>query len=528
MMQPEILQDSWSFFEEMSLNFDQVENFSFNFDTQVSDCDFNSLYSSPEETHELSNIPSSSISFSDDYVEYPFDDCAQQLPSLMEDFSMDLDNVFDSILSAQIASIHGYPEESEGSFNSQQLSSEVEDPWSPITSMKSDLSTVHPSLTLPHEDMEIDNQLSIPHLLEALAEATEQGQKTLAEVILRCFSQKVSPLDKTLERIAFYLSQDITCSSQGDFIKKEACKNFDPAFKVIYQCFPHGKFAHFTANSAILEAIPEDSDAIHIVDFDMGEGVQWAPLMEAIAQQQQHRTLKLTSIKWEDESPECVFTRRQLYAHAKSCGLRLKLEEKGIENLVMELKKLNKREGNGKREFLAFNCMMGLPHMGRTRSRSHAMEFLKLAKDVIGSHGSKGIITFGDGDTYEKLRNCLNFKSFFEGNLMHYHALLESIEANFPKKFSEARIAMESLFVAPYVSALAWFKKWEEVRENCHLHGGIGLENRRFGKEIVMEVREMLKGSVSSYQARLEGNDGNELVLEWKGTELVRVSTWGI
>ena len=74
--------------------------------------------------------------------------------------------------------------------------------------MRSEFSTNQISpLTLPHENMEIENQVSLPHLLEAYGEALEQGQKSLAEVILRCMSQKASPLGESLERLVFYLSK---------------------------------------------------------------------------------------------------------------------------------------------------------------------------------------------------------------------------------------------------------------------------------------------------------------------------------
>lgn len=82
----------------------------------------------------------------------------------------------------------------------------------------------------------------------------------------------------------------------------------------------------------------------------MGEGVQGPPMTEAIACL--HKTLKLTSIKWGEESSKCVFTpwkfevtRRHLYEHAMSCGLILEVEEKGMEELVIEIKIMNKRCG---------------------------------------------------------------------------------------------------------------------------------------------------------------------------------------
>ncbi|KAF7825503.1 nodulation-signaling pathway 2 protein-like [Senna tora] len=528
-MEPEILQSSWPLYEATSSIFDQVESY-LNLDDTSS---------------ELSSIiPFSSTIFSNHHFHHPLDDDDEhtfQLPSLTEDFSMDLD-AFDPSLSSQILGFHGYPEEStEGSFPSLSFSSEGEVSWSPTPSMKSDLSNTvllqpQPSLlTLPQEDMEMETQLSLPHLLEAIGEAMEQGQNTLAQVILKCISQKVNPLGDPLERIAFKLCSDHNLKDQGHFIKQEACKNLNQIFKAFYQGLPHGKFAHFTANSAILNSIPQDSDVIHIIDLDLGEGVQWPPLIEAIAHQ--HKTLKLTSIKWEEEdeeSPEsdCVSTqwkfeetRRNLYEHAKSCGLKLKVEEKSIEELVTELKKLNKRGGKGKTNFMAFNCMVGLPHMGRVRSTRKVSEFVRVAKDLIKSSTStKGIITYGDGQTCEKLRNCMDFRSFFHGNVVHYHALLESIESSFTSRFTEARTAMECLFVDPYVSSLGWFQKWKDMRECLNLEEelGLGLEGQILREGVLMEIGEMIRGSEGLYEAKIERKNGNEMVLQWKGTELAQ------
>ncbi|KAI9071684.1 hypothetical protein K1719_046357 [Acacia pycnantha] len=152
--------------------------------------------------------------------------------------------------------------------------------------------------------------------------------------------------------------------------------------------------------------------------------------------------------------------RRNLNEHAKSCGLKLKVEEQSIEEMVTGLRKLNKRSANGNINFVAFNCMVGLPHMGRVRSRSYVLEFLRIARDFIKSSPSKrGIIAFGDGEACEKLKSSTNFKSFFNGHLVHYHALLESMESNFPLQFSEARMAMENLFVVPYISSKDWIQK---------------------------------------------------------------------
>ncbi|KAL2337701.1 hypothetical protein Fmac_012147 [Flemingia macrophylla] len=518
MMHYEILESpSWSsFYQENTLTIDhQFEHHGF----LVDPSGFNYPFNTSSEL--ASPLPLPSIVFTDDtFFHYPTEKDTLQLPTLMDvcdyDLSMDFDEFDPMILMNQ--------QESEGE--------DTTITWSPTPSLNSDLSSSQKPLTLPHQGMEIENQVSLPHMLEALGEAMYQGKKPLAEVIMRCMMHKVSPISEPLERLAFYLCHDMK-TSQGEccYLKQEASKNFEAAFKAFYQGLPHGKFAHFVANLAILEAVTHDSEVIHIVDFDMGEGSQWPPLIEALATL--HKTLKLTSIKWGEESSEgvCVSSpwrfeeiKSKLYEQARSCGLKLMVEEKGMEEVASELKKMNKR--GGRRKFLAFNCMVDLPHMGRGRSRRHVMEFL----DLIKTCGCKGIVTFGDGRVCEKLENHhdLKFRSFFERHLVHYKALLESIESHFPNHLSDARTAMECLFVAPYVSSLAWLQKWKEIIEESHFKAEMGLESCRLSNAVLMEVREMLNESEEGlYQARVEGqNCRNQLILEWKGIQLVRVSTW--
>ncbi|KAE8099134.1 hypothetical protein FH972_017138 [Carpinus fangiana] len=431
----------------------------------VDDYDLSSLFTTTEDSSELCPIPCYSTMFPDDFFPYlPFDDSQQQFMLAMKDVPMGLEMegldfpIWDTGIEGFSYGVLG---ESEGSFPQQQVSTEGGD---------------FLSLWRP-------------------GEALEMEQREIAEGILGSVSEKVSPVGETLERVAFYLSQEI--GNQGDYLKQESCKNFEAAFMAFYQTFPEGRFAHFAANSAILEAMPDYAETIHILDFDMGEGVQWPTMIEAISSQ--HKTLKLTSMKWEEEDSDYVpspwrfeATKRRLEDQARSSGLKLTVEEMGIENLVSEMKKMKKRGGR-RSEWLVFNSMVGLPHMGRGRSRRLVMEFLRV------------------------------FGSFFDGHLVHYQGLLESLEVNFPQHLAEARVAMECRFVAPYISSLAWFQKWEEMREGWHLQG---LEGRRLSKEILTEAEEMVRDGGNSYAARIQGPMGNEMVLEWKGTSLVRVSVW--
>ncbi|KAF4401394.1 hypothetical protein G4B88_001588 [Cannabis sativa] len=451
-----------------------------------------------------------------------FDDhqSLQVLP-MMEDFPMELlEQVFEPQLSGEFEAIYGSLMEDE-SVGSLQYSS----PSSSTSSSSSspsivDVTSVQPVLFLPEQDMEIENELGLFHLLKACGEAIEKEQSELKDVILRRIGDRVSPVGKALERVGFILSQQID-TKFIDYLIQESLKNSNPAFKAFCQFFPYVKFAQFTANSAILEATPDDVDTLHIVDFDMREGLQWSQAIEAASSR--WKSLKLTSIRLAKEEEEADFeqTKRQLLDHASSYGLELKIQEIGIEDLVSEVKK-GKKRGCGK-EFLAFNIAVGMSHMRITRSRKLVMEFLNLAKDLLSSN--KGIIVLSDGEPSENLKKSTNFTQFFDGHVLHYQALLDSIESTFPAHLSEARMTMETLFVAPFVSSSVWSQKWEEIREGFHLKAEFGLKEWRLSNESLMEAKEMVRDN-NCYEIRSEGVNGNEASLNWKGVPLVRISAW--
>lgn len=518
---PQKFQPSWPFNSIMDSTLNQVELYRLSMDEDVCGYEFSSSLTTTEDYSGIFPEPDFPTMISGDFMEFPGCDEALQTS-------------FEPILRSEIGDVHGWIDGREESFPSQQQSTEGEDEWSPCPSTKSSESLINTtstqqSLTFPAEGMEIDNQQGILHLLRAYGEAVEENHIELREVILRSICEKGNPLGETLERLTFNLFEDI--KGGDDYLKQESIKNLVGAFKAFYQIFPYGRFAHFAANSAILEAIPYDAEMIHIVDFDMGEGIQWPPMFEAIGKQ--HKAVRLTSIKWEEEdscsaSAQWRFeeTKRRLCNHARSMGQDLTVEEVKIEDLVSKIKK-RKRRG-GRREWLAFNCLVSLPHMGRRRSRRKVMNFLTVARDIIANYTyySSGILTFGNGNPAEKVKMCAGYGEFFDGHLVHYQALMESMEWSFPVHLGEARIAFESLFVAPYVSSTDWFRNWEETKEGGDLQAGTGWTGKRMSKENLMEAREMVKEGETSYRVKIEGEDENEMILEWRGTPLVSLSAW--
>uniref|UniRef100_A0A0E0MJY2 Uncharacterized protein n=1 Tax=Oryza punctata TaxID=4537 RepID=A0A0E0MJY2_ORYPU len=96
-----------------------------------------------------------------------------------------------------------------------------------------------------------------------------------------------------------------------------------PANRMLQELTPFIKFAHFTANQAILEATADDLD-VHIVDFNVGEGVQWSSLMSdlAVAAAGRHRSssgkpplFHLTVITSGAGTPRTADAPRSLHVH---------------------------------------------------------------------------------------------------------------------------------------------------------------------------------------------------------------------
>lgn len=529
MMQSQYFQpSSWPQLHNYNYSLDHAGIYDFAMDTSILDHhDFSSSFTTEED--------SSGISFDsyfataidpDTLIEFPsFSDEKQSVEAIMTQSMMD---------GIQIGEVCDWMDESDSDDRiSSQLTSEA-DVWSPCPVLEQGNSSAvlpsnHVNLDLPGSNVESDNLLVLRHLLSAYGEATENGHEELSEVIVKRINERSNPFGQPIERVAFNLFQT-TENQGGGYIRQQSSKNFETAFKAFYQCLPYGRFAHFAANSTILEAIPKVAENVHIVDFDMGEGIQWPPVIEAIARE--GKKLRLTSIRLEDDggTTEWTFeeTKQRLCDHAQSLGLSIEVEveEMSMDNLWSEIERRKKESGF--REWVAFNCMVGLPHMGRRRTRTQVAEFLQMSKEVLANCSNyKGIIAFGDGEAQDNWSTtCPGYASSFNSHLIHYQALFESMEHNFPVYLSEARIAMESLFVAPYICSNSWFRQWDQqTGEGQRISG---CSNWRINNESLFEAQELVnEKETSSYKVKIGGESENEMVLQWKGVPLVRVSVWG-
>ena len=156
------------------------------------------------------------------------------------------------------------------------------------------------------------------------------------------FNHQLSPIGKPFQRAAFHTKEvlnllllsnnthNLLAFSPINFIFKiGAYKSFSDISPVLH-------FANFTCNQALLEAV-ERFDRIHIIDFDIGFGVQWASFMQELALRNGGTpSLKVTAVVSPStcDEIELIFTRDHLKQYAKETNVSFELDALSIELLI--------------------------------------------------------------------------------------------------------------------------------------------------------------------------------------------------
>ncbi|CAL8121689.1 unnamed protein product [Prunus armeniaca] len=184
-------------------------------------------------------------------------------------------------------------------------------------------------------------QAAIDQLFNA-AELIETGNPALAQGILARLNHQLSPTGKPFQRAAFYFKEALqlllhinTSSNSSNALSPFSLIFKIGAYKSFSEISPVLQFANFTCNQAILEAV-EGFNRVHVIDFDIGYGGQWASFMQEVALRNcgapSFKITAFISSSTHDEF-EIGFTRENLKHFASELNLSFELELVSLEAL---------------------------------------------------------------------------------------------------------------------------------------------------------------------------------------------------
>ncbi|KAJ3695344.1 hypothetical protein LUZ60_000721 [Juncus effusus] len=130
---------------------------------------------------------------------------------------------------------------------------------------------------------EEDSGIRLVHLLMSCADAVQRGNTGLAASLvdeMRLLLSQVNTLSG-IGKVAGYFADALFRRLYATETPLSASE-YDVLFHHFYEACPYLKFAHFTANQAILEAF-EGHDRVHVIDFSLMQGLQWPALIQALA-----------------------------------------------------------------------------------------------------------------------------------------------------------------------------------------------------------------------------------------------------
>lgn len=416
------------------------------------------------------------------------------------------------------------PSSSELGGHSELIQSVHPDNFNPYDLYNSPSQNQNQSLNLNYLDVNnFQNCNSGFDLIEELIRATDcfdSNQLPLAELILDRLNHRLrSPAGKPLQRAAFYFKEALQTLLSGSTREASRVSSWGEIVQTIkaYKAFtgisPIPMFTHFTTNQAILDAIEGSAPLIHIIDFDIGLGGQYASLMREIAEKADLKfnppLLRITAVVPEEFVTETKLIKENLIQFAQDLKIRFQIEFVLLRTFEMLSIKAFKFVGGETSVILLspviFRCL-----------DLNVVAFIGDLRRI-----SPCVVVFVDSDVWME-SGTASFRRNFVNGLEFYAMMLESLDAAVAG--GEWARKIEMFFIKPRITAAVEMAArraaplWREV------FSGAGMRPVQLSQFAGFQA-ECLLGKVQVRGFHVAKRHA-ELVLCWQERALVATSAW--
>lgn len=307
------------------------------------------------------------------------------------------------------------------------------------------LSEVYSSQTLGHNLNSFDLAHDFHHIglngfetvedLLRAAECFDSNQLQLAQAILERLNPRLRyPLGKPLQRAAFYFKealQTLLATAGSDRTARlspwsEIVQTIR-TYKAFSRISPIPLFSNFTTNQALLEAL-HGSNFIHIVDFDIGLGGQYASFMKEISDRSAEPCkannppfLRVTAIVPEEYAIESRLIKENLSQFAQELKIRLQVDFVLFRTFeVISFKAIKFMEGEK-------TALVLSPTIFRRLSSTNNNNIATFVGDL--RRVSPSVVVFADSEGWTEGAGAASFRRNFVNSLEFYSLMFESLDA---------------------------------------------------------------------------------------------------